>query len=142
MKKSILPFILIILYANCSYALTYSTVQKNISYGPHERNVLDIYYPVSVKKPLAVLIYIHGGGFTGGKKKLTLNQRLALGKGMAAVSINYRLVQPQGITALDSMKDAARAIQFLRFNADKYGIELNHRAFDTGVSSARSCDIE
>ena len=36
-----------------------------ISYGPHEDNLFDIYLPASAE-PTPLLIYIHGGGFTGG----------------------------------------------------------------------------
>jgi acetyl esterase/lipase len=34
---------------------------ENVSYGPHERNVLDFYQAKS-EKPTPVLFFIHGGG--------------------------------------------------------------------------------
>ena len=35
--------------------------QANVSYGPHERNVLD-FYKANGDGPRPLLVYIHGGG--------------------------------------------------------------------------------
>ena len=39
----------------------------NISYGPHERNVLD-FYRADSGKPTPLVVFIHGGGFVSGSK--------------------------------------------------------------------------
>ena len=40
---------------------------KNISYGPHERNVLDVYWDTEYKDA-PIVFTIHGGGFRFGDK--------------------------------------------------------------------------
>ena len=42
----------------------------NVKYGPHERNVLDVWLAES-DKPTPVLVSIHGGGFQGGDKSVS-----------------------------------------------------------------------
>ena len=39
-----------------------------MKYGPHDRNVMDVWLAES-DKPTPVVFYIHGGGWTGGDKK-------------------------------------------------------------------------
>src|SRR5262245_1798395 len=40
----------------------------NVAYGPHERNVLDVWMAKS-EQPAPFLVFIHGGGFRGGSKE-------------------------------------------------------------------------
>src|SRR4051812_46196751 len=40
----------------------------NVSYGPHERNVMDVWKAKS-DQPTPLLVFIHGGGFRGGSKE-------------------------------------------------------------------------
>ena len=40
----------------------------NVSYGPHERNVLDVWLAKS-DKPAPLVVFIHGGGWISGDKK-------------------------------------------------------------------------
>src|SRR5262249_365507 len=63
-----------------------------VKYGPHERNVLDLYLPGS-GGPAPLVLYIHGGGFRGGDKR-SLNAQEGksyLDAGFAVAAINYRL---------------------------------------------------
>lgn len=67
--------------------------EQNLTYGPHTRQVLDIYHPASdtPRRP-TVLLYVHGGGFIRGDK----DQRRNVGwwgaqKGHTTVLMNYRL---------------------------------------------------
>ena len=45
------------------------TFYQNIEYGENERNKLDIIIPKSNSKT-PLVIYLHGGGYKGGKKKI------------------------------------------------------------------------
>ena len=93
-------------------APTYS----DVSYGSHERNVLD-FWKVESEKPTPLVIYIHGGGFRGGDKNSlqagTLKRLLQAGISVAA--IQYRLVPEHPLPA--AHEDAKRALQFLRSKA-------------------------
>ncbi|KAJ3896544.1 alpha/beta-hydrolase [Lentinula edodes] len=90
----------------------HAVVKENISYGPHERNVLDVYSPTEASKtPRPVIVYVHGGNLVAGDKVwykgslyanvgryyhcnpmlLTTGNYFA-SHGIVAVIINYRLV--------------------------------------------------
>ena len=93
----------------------------NVRYGPHERNVLDIYQAKS-KTPTPVVVYIHGGGFVGGDKK-SVNPGIVkkcTESGVTVAAINYRFQQHTSLPNI--LRDSGRAIQFLRHNSGKYNI--------------------
>src|SRR5688572_24436207 len=46
----------------------------DIAYGPHERNKLD-FWKAKSDKPAPVIVFIHGGGFTGGDKSRVRGDR-------------------------------------------------------------------
>jgi acetyl esterase len=96
---------------------------ENIAYGPHERNVLDLWKAESAR-PTPLLVFIHGGGFVGGDKGQIRNRpvvRQCLDAGVSFASINYRFREHAAIQ--DILRDAARAIQFLRAHAKEYNID-------------------
>ncbi len=101
--------------------------RKDVRYGPHERNVLDLWKA----KPLPgrgtgatpLVVFFHGGGFRGGDK-LSVPAWLVrdcLDEGISVASANYRLSQTATFPA--PMLDGARAIQFLRQNAAELEID-------------------
>src|SRR5688572_20476150 len=55
-------------------------VVKNVSYGPHEENLLDLFLPERGGAPRPLIVCIHGGGWAGGGKK----QYHWLGQALAA----------------------------------------------------------
>ena len=95
---------------------------ENGKYGEFERNIFDLWKPKS-KKLTPLVVYIHGGGFnSGSKEKISANQlELLLKNGIAVMAINYRLL-PEAVYPQPFM-DAARAIQFARFNAKDWSID-------------------
>lgn len=95
----------------------------NVRYGPHRRNVLDIYRSSHRPSGAPVLIYFHSGGFFSGNKRLgaaPLLYRLA-GQGWVTVSANYRL-RPQA-DVFDHIADAKRVIAWVRENAHEHGAD-------------------
>lgn len=100
---------------------------ENVSYGPHERNVLD-FWKAESDKPTPVVVYIHGGGFRGGDKKGANQANIAkcLANGVSFAAINYRF---RMTTTLDNiMLDIARAIQFLRHKSGQWNIDKSRFA--------------
>ena len=105
--------------------------------GNPETLKLDLYQPsgdTAAKRP--ALVWVHGGGFTTGDKssgraRATFFARL----GYVAVSINYRLLSPDGCggnpnptpvcqnAALEAQHDAQAAVRWLRANAATYRID-------------------
>jgi len=105
----------------------------DVRYGPHERNVLDLYLADS-DRPTPLVLYIHGGGFRSGDKRnlRARDLRSYLDEGWSLAAINYRLtdVAPAPAQYLDS----ARALQFLRYHAAKWNLDPK-RAAATGGSA-------
>jgi acetyl esterase len=107
----------------------------NVSYGPHERNVLDLWLAKSTK-PTPLVVFIHGGGFVGGDKSQARPDAIqrCLGAGVSFMSINYRLRKNAPIQ--DILRDAARAIQFVRATAAKYNLDPKRIACYGGSAGA------
>ncbi len=96
---------------------------ENIAYGPHERNVLDLWQAES-DRPTPLLIFIHGGGFVQGDKSgIHKNPavRKALDAGVSFATINYRFREHAPLQ--DILRDAARAIQYIRSRAAEWNID-------------------
>ncbi|MHC4518744.1 MAG: outer membrane protein assembly factor BamB family protein, partial [Planctomycetota bacterium] len=107
----------------------------NVRYGPHQRNVLDLYLADSTA-PTPLVLYIHGGGFRGGDKK-SLNPgeaRSFLSAGYSVAAINYRLTDTAPAPA--AYLDCARALQFLRHNASKWNLNPKLVASTGGSAGA------
>jgi len=96
--------------------------ESNVKYGPHERNVFDLWKAKS-DKPTPLVVFIHGGGFVGGDKSAIPPSALktALDAGASVISINYRFLKDAPIQEI--LRDTARAIQFVRANAAKFNID-------------------
>ena len=95
---------------------------KNVSYGPHERNVIDLYL-VESDTPSHLYVFIHGGGFQGGDKS-NIPQELQEGlleAGISIAAINYRLSGTDPYPA--AMEDSVYALQFLRHNASQWNLD-------------------
>jgi pimeloyl-ACP methyl ester carboxylesterase len=105
----------------------------NAAYGPHERNVLDLWRAKS-DRPTPLVIFIHGGGFSKGDKA-GLNPVLlqeCLRRGMSVAALNYRYSTQAPYPA--PMMDSARAVQYLRSRAAEWN--LDPKAFGATGSSA------
>jgi acetyl esterase/lipase len=108
----------------------------DVKYGPHERNVLDLWRAPS-GAPSPLVVFIHGGGFTAGDKKQARQQALVaecLQAGVSYAAINYRFRASAPIQ--DILRDAARAIQFLRFRAAEWNLDKTRIAAWGGSAGA------
>lgn len=108
----------------------------NVSYGPHERNVLDIWFADTTHStPMA--IYIHGGGFVSGSKD-KLNPKVIaryLEAGIAVAAINYRFLKHAPLPA--AHHDALRALQYIRYHAEAWHIDKSRIAVFGGSAGAQ-----
>ncbi len=104
----------------------------DVSYGPDMRNVLDFWNaPGEGARPL--LVYIHGGGWTTGDKTEKMPEfGPFLDRGISCAAIQYRLTPMHPLPA--PVRDAARAIQFLRTKAVEWNIDPKRIAL-TGPSA-------
>lgn len=111
----------------------------NVSYGPHARNVLDLWKAKS-ETPTPLVVYIHGGGFRAGSKE-TISPPLLqalLAKGISVMAINYRL-SPEVMFPAHYL-DSARAIQFARMKAKEWNLDPT-RVGSTGGSAGAGTSL-
>jgi len=83
---------------------------------------MDVAFPSVAPDPLPVVLFIHGGGWTGGQREdgERFIRMLSAG-GYFACSIDYRLTQTAGFPA--AIYDCKTAIKFLRTHAEELGID-------------------
>jgi len=100
----------------------------NISYNSNPNSVFDVFLPAS-SKPTPLVVFIHGGGFTGGDKSIAYSQQSNdiqsyLQNSIAFATINYQfrtVGSDSGIMV--SLNDIKRCIQFMRYNASDLNID-------------------
>jgi triacylglycerol lipase len=100
-------------------------VTRNVKYGPHERNVLDVFAAPDPGTGKPVVVFVHGGGFARGDKRtegLPFYDNVglwAVAQGLVGVTMNYRLAPrstwPSGI------EDLTAAVAWLEANIAQYG---------------------
>jgi acetyl esterase/lipase len=101
------------------------TVTRDLKYGPHERNALDVFttHDAGVGKP--VVVFVHGGGFARGAKRtdgLPFYDNIglwAVGADFVGVTLNYRLA-PQS-TWPSGIEDLTAAVAWLKANVARFG---------------------
>jgi acetyl esterase/lipase len=87
--------------------------------------LLDLYLPVGVDKPLPVIVWLHGGGWRNGDRKLGPDFRVRFAeRGYAMASIEYRLSGEALFPA--QIYDVKAAIRWLRSVANQYGLDSGH----------------
>ena len=77
------------------------------------------------KKPMPVIVWIHGGGFVNGSKTDGYKRlERFVKRGYVGVTIDYRFAYEKPFPA--QLQDCKCAIRFLRANAKKYNIDSKH----------------
>jgi len=100
--------------------------QKNIEYGKvgDHALLLDLYVPEKISKPVPGLIFIHGGGWTGGSRDVYKPYTVSYAKkGYVAATISYRFSGEATFPA--AVEDAKCAVRWLRANAATYHVDPN-----------------
>jgi len=92
----------------------------DVSYGPHHRNILNVWVAPS-DKPTPVVIRFHGGGFMSGRPSAMFLLEEYLKRGISVASITYRFSTEAPYPA--QMHDSARGVQFLRSKAAEWKLD-------------------
>jgi acetyl esterase/lipase len=95
-------------------------VERDLAYGSHERQKLDVYGPRG-DGPFPLVIWVHGGAWEGGSKDGGGPVIPLLSHGYAVASTNYRLSKHEVFPA--QIHDVKAAVRFLRANAKKYHLD-------------------
>ncbi len=97
----------------------------DVSYGPAERQKLDLYLPANRTAATKTIILLHGGSWISGKKedmnfiKLLLTENF---KDLAIVTMNYRLADTVNPAYPMQIEDISSVINFITTNKIKYTI--------------------
>ena len=108
-----------------------SVISRDHTYGPDERHRLDVFTSASARSTAAgsalrpVLVFVHGGGFVMGDKRMPDMPfydnvgHCAVGSGYVGVTMTYRLAPahpwPSG------SEDVAAAVRWLKANIARHG---------------------
>jgi triacylglycerol lipase len=98
-------------------------IERDVEYGPADRNLLDIFMPEQASPPRPVLIFVHAGAFVGGNKRTAPDSPFydnimlwAVKNGFVGINLTYRLA-PQAPWPAGA-EDLAAAVQWI---SDKIG---------------------
>jgi acetyl esterase/lipase len=96
---------------------------ETLSYGPHERHLVDRVTSLGFAGPAPVLIHLHGGGWWRGEKGQQARPLLRhmAHSGWVVLAATYRL-SPEA-TFPDHLHDIERLIAWAKANADDLGID-------------------
>jgi hypothetical protein len=97
--------------------------QRNVAYGPHERQVLDIYHASCCDRPQGVVLFVHGGAFIRGDKDA--NEHIYANfltyfvrHGYIGINLEYR--QAPEATYPGSVADVNYGLRWLKTNAERF----------------------
>ncbi len=93
----------------------------NIAYGPHRRQVLDVWRTSLTPRGAPVIVYFHGGAWTFGDKREQGRPMLHefVSRGWVVVTSNYRLAPGHAWPA--HIIDAKRVLGWVKKNVANYG---------------------
>lgn len=99
--------------------------QLNIKYGKSKNQALDLYSPkVQNGKKMPVIIYVHGGGWSGGtKSNVDDKPAFFVNKGYVFVSVEHRF-SPQ-VKYEQMAEDISSAVKWIYSHAEEYQIDTN-----------------
>lgn len=105
-------------------AVNDSITYKNVSYGKHAEQLIDIYLPAN-RTSAKTFLLLHGGGWSRGTKKQMNYMAKNLKKEFpdcAIVNINYRLATPQNPAYPMQIEDIEAVMALLEKKRKDYGL--------------------
>lgn len=110
---------------------------RDVSYGPHPRQKLDVYRSGRSAGRQAAVLFVHGGAFMDGHRDRTdmiySNVPVFFARhGMIGINVGYRLGGEIGYPG--ATEDVANALRWTQIHADDLGIDLR-RIFLMGHSA-------
>ncbi|MBQ3087130.1 MAG: alpha/beta hydrolase, partial [Clostridia bacterium] len=98
----------------------------DLSYGTHERQVVDLCIPNDAKGDLGLVLFIHGGAWIGGDKESYASGMNygASNLGIATASVNYRYIS-EDVDLLDVLDDIDAALAKIKAKGTEAGVNIN-----------------
>lgn len=117
---------------------------RDVAYGPAERQKLDVFQAETAGSAPPVLIFVHGGGFTGGNKSTLDNIPLwAARNGLVGVNMTYPLA-PQAVWP-SAAENVGVVVRWVQDNIASHGGDpakiflFGHSAGATHAASYAAC---
>lgn len=107
----------------------------DMSYGTHERQVVDLCVPNGASGDLGLVLFIHGGAWIAGDKE-SYESGMNYGAsnlGIATASVNYRYIS-EDVDLLDVLDDIDAALAKIKAKGAEVGVNIN-RVLLTGDSA-------
>ncbi|SHM19720.1 Acetyl esterase/lipase [Chryseobacterium carnipullorum] len=100
----------------------------NLKYGEHKRQKMDVFLPLDYAEDTPVVLIVHGGAWTLGKKEHMIQiQKMLFEHKIPSISMNYRLVSKQkSITYKQQLEDIGLAIEKFNSLAEKAELQPNN----------------
>jgi len=111
-------------------------VERNIAYGEHPRQRMDVYFPDNYTEETPVVFLIHGGAFVAGAKEDFFRPaQLFLKRDFVVVNLSYRLADTSGmyglppshhksnVSIVQQVADVAQAVNVFVSRAREWGID-------------------
>lgn len=98
----------------------------DISYGTHERQVVDLCIPDDASGDLGLVLFIHGGAWLSGDKE-SYHGGMNYGAsnlGIATASVNYRYISDD-VDLLDVLDDIDAALAEIKKKGAEVGVNIN-----------------
>ncbi|MGK6341755.1 alpha/beta hydrolase [Chryseobacterium sp. DT-3] len=93
----------------------------NLKYGEHKRQKMDVFLPLDYTEDTPVVLIIHGGAWTLGRKEHMIKiQKMLFEHKIPSINMNYRLVSKRkNITYKQQLEDIGSAIEKFNSLAEK-----------------------
>lgn len=100
----------------------------NLKYGEHKRQKMDIFLPKDYAESSPIVLIVHGGAWTLGKKEHMIHiQKMLFNNKIPSINMNYRLVSKRKkITYKQQLDDIALAINRFNSLAEKAELQPNN----------------
>ena len=103
------------------------TTTRGLAYGAHPDEKLDLHLPPGIagtSRRVPIVLWIHGGGFVAGNKRLIANYaKIIAAGGYGVAAIDYTLA-PEGHYPIPA-RQANAALAYLRANGDKLNLDTD-----------------
>lgn len=98
----------------------------DMSYGTHERQVVDLFIPDDASGELGLVFFIHGGAWIAGDKESYTGgmEYGATSLGIATASLNYRYIS-EDVDILDILDDIDAALAQIKAKGNEVGVNIN-----------------
>ena len=92
--------------------------------GPEGKPSLDLFLPATARKPLPVVVWIHGGAWiSGSKDDVAPYLKILAGYGYAVVGVGYS-ISPEAVYPT-AVQELNAALAYVREHAETYGLDAN-----------------